>query len=93
MIPTNILIRKKGVIATIEELTDSLKSTNISPAIEMLLILSVTPVVADDIPALTEEYFENEDLTKFSALFPVLDKTTQKDYCQKIYDADKVSGR
>lgn len=78
-------------VAAIEELIDSLKSTNVSPAIEKPLILSVTPVAADDIPALTEKYFQNEDLIRFSALFPVLDKATQKAYCQKIYEADKIA--
>lgn len=78
-------------ITAIEELIDSLKNTNVSPVIEMPLILSVTPVAADDIPDLIEKYFQNGDLIRFSALFSVVDKTTQKDYCQKLYDADKIA--
>ncbi len=80
-----------GAITAIEELIDSLRSANISPEIEMPLIVSITPIVADDIPALTEKYFQNEDLIRFSALFPVLDETAQKAYCQKVYDADKIA--
>lgn len=78
-------------VSALEELIYSLKSTNISPAIEMPLILSVTPVVADDIPAFAEEYFQNEDLIKFPALFSVLDETSRRDYWQKAYDADKIA--
>ncbi len=78
-------------VSAIGELIDSLKSTNVSPTIEMPLIISVTPVAVDDIPALTETYFQNNDLIRFSALFSALDKEIQKDYCQKIYDADKIA--
>ncbi len=84
-------INDSGAVSAIEELISFLKSTNISPEIEMPLIVSVTPVAADDIPALTENYFQNEDLIRFSALFSVLDETAQKDYCQKVYDADKIA--
>ncbi len=80
-----------GAITAIEELIDSLKSASISPEIETPLIVSVTPVAADDIPALTEKYFQNEDLIRFSALFSVLDETAQKDYYKRVYDADKIA--
>ncbi len=80
-----------GAVTAVEELIDSLKNTNVSPVIEMPLILSVTPVAVDDIPNLIENYFQNEDLIRFSALFSAVDKATQKDYCQKIYDADKIA--
>ncbi|MEY8391912.1 hypothetical protein D3Z36_03030 [Lachnospiraceae bacterium] len=80
-----------GAVTAIEELIDSLKNTNVSPVIEMPLILNVTPVAVDDIPNLIENYFQNEDLIRFSALFSAVDNTTQKDYCQKIYDADKIA--
>ncbi len=84
-------INDSGAITAIEELIDSLKSANISPEIEMPLTVSVTPVAADDIPALTEKYFPNEDLIRFSALFSVLDETAPKDYYKKVYDADKIA--
>ncbi len=84
-------LNDREAILAIEELIYSLKNTDISPAIEMPLIISITPVVADDIPVLTEQYFQNEDLIRFSALFSVLDETTQKDYYKKIYDADKIA--
>ncbi|MDE6925553.1 MAG: hypothetical protein K2P59_09900, partial [Acetatifactor sp.] len=80
-----------GAVSAIEELIYSLKSANISPAIEMPLIMSITPVATDDIPALTEKYFQNEDLIRFSALFSVLDEAAQRNYCQKVYDADKIA--
>ncbi len=47
----------------------------------MPLILSVTPVAADDIPDLIEKYFQNEDLIRFSALFSVVGQTTQNPIC------------
>ena len=84
-------LNDREAISAIEELIYSLKNTDISPAIEMPLIISITPVVADDIPVLTEQYFQNEDLIRFSALFSVLDETTQKDYYKKAYDADKIA--
>ena len=84
-------LNDREAISAIEELIYSLKNTDISPAIEMPLIISITPVVADDIPGLTEQYFQNEDLIRFSALFSVLDETTQKDYYKKVYDADKIA--
>lgn len=58
---------------------------------EIPLIISVTPVAVDEIPALTETYFQNNDSIRFSALFSVLDKKNQQGYCQKIYDADKIA--
>ena len=84
-------LNDRETISAIEELIYSLKNTDISPAIEMPLIISITPVVADDIPVLTEQYFQNEDLIRFSALFSVLDETAQKDYYKKAYDADKIA--
>ena len=84
-------INDSGAVSAIEELIYSLKSANISPTIEMPLIMSITPVATDDIPALTEKYFQNEDLIRFSALFSVLDEAAQKDYYKKAYDADKIA--
>ena len=84
-------LNDREAISAIEELIYSLKNTDISPAIEMPLIISITPVAADDIPVLTEQYFQNEDLIRFSALFSVLDETAQKDYYKKAYDADKIA--
>ncbi len=84
-------LNDREAILAIEELIYSLKNTDISPAIEMPLIISITPVVADDIPVLTEQYFQNEDLIRFSALFSVLDETAQRDYYKKAYDADKIA--
>ncbi len=84
-------LNDREAISAIEELIYSLKNTDISPAIEMPLIISITPVAADDIPVLTEQYFQNEDLIRFSALFSVLDETAQKDYYKKVYDADKIA--
>lgn len=84
-------LNDREAILAIEELIYSLKNTDISPAIEMPLIISITPIVADDIPVLTEQYFQNEDLIRFSALFSVLDETAQRDYYKKVYDADKIA--
>lgn len=78
-------------IKAIEGLIDTLNSANIALPIEMPLIVSVTPIDVNDISALTEIYYQNKELTKFSALFSVLDETTQKDYLQKIYNNDEIA--
>lgn len=62
-------------IKAIEGLIDTLNSANIALPIEMPLIVSVTPIEVNDISALTEIYYQNKELTKFSAL----DETIQKD--------------
>lgn len=78
-------------IKAIEGLIDTLNSANIALPIEMPLIVSVTPIDVNDISALTEIYYQNKELTKFSALFSVLDETIQKDYCLKIYNNDEIA--
>lgn len=84
-------MRDSGAVSAIEELIYSLKNENMSPAIEMPLVVSITPVSTDDIPALAEKYFQNEDLIRFSALFSVLDEAAQRNYCQKAYNTDKIA--
>lgn len=78
-------------IKAIEGLIDTLNSANIALPIEVPLIVSVTPIDVNDISALTEIYYQNKELTKFSALFSVLDETIQKDYCLKIYNNDEIA--
>lgn len=78
-------------IKAIEGLIDTLNSSNIALPIEVPLIVSVTPIDVNDISALTEIYYQNKELTKFSALFSVLDETIQKDYCLKIYNNDEIA--
>lgn len=78
-------------IKAIEGLIDTLNSANIALPIEMPLIVSVTPIDVNDISALTEIYYQNKELTKFSALFSVLDESIQKDYCLRIYNNDEIA--
>lgn len=78
-------------IKAIEGLINTLKNTEMSLAIEMPFVLYVTPIDVNDISALVETYYQNNDLNKFSALFPVLNETTQKDYLRKIYDNDEIA--
>lgn len=78
-------------IKAIEGLINTLKNTEMSLAIEMPFVLYVTPINVNDISALVETYYQNNDLNKFSALFPVLNETTQKDYLRKIYDNDEIA--
>lgn len=84
-------INDNKAIKAIEGLIDTLNSSNIALPIEMPLIVSVTPIDVNDISALTEIYYQNKELTKFSALFSVLDETIQKDYCLKIYNNDEIA--
>lgn len=78
-------------IKAIEGLINTLKNTEMSLTIEMPFVLYVTPIDVNDISALVEIYYKNNDLIKFSALFPVLDETIQKDYLRKIYNNDEIA--
>lgn len=61
------------------------------PLIENPLIISITPIEPDNIETLAQEYFESENLTGFSAIFTVLNTTTQKEYLKEIYDNNKIA--
>lgn len=84
-------VNDNKAIKAIEGLINTLKNTEMSLPIEMPFVLYVTPIDVNDISSLVEIYYQNYDLNKFSALFPVLDETTQKDYLRKIYDNDEIA--
>lgn len=82
-----------GALAAIGSLMDSLKNENIPkfPALETPLVTNITAVGEKDLHTLAREYLESGDTIKFMAAFMVLDIKSQEEYCQTIYDRDKVS--
>lgn len=86
-------LNDSNAISAIGKLIYSLKNKDMQdyPMIDMPLITSITNVSENNLPILAEEYFENENLTEFSAIFIALDTELQKEYCQKIYDDNKIA--
>lgn len=62
-----------------------LKNTNRIPALEMPLITDIENIEGKEVNLLAEEYYQNEMLCRFSAIFPLLDPAAQEAYCQNIY--------
>ena len=86
-------LNDSGAISAIGKLIYTLKNKDMQdyPTIDMPLITNITYVSENDLSTLAEEYFENENLTGFSAIFTALDTELQKEYCQKIYDDNKIA--
>ena len=62
-----------------------LKNTNRTPALEMPLITDIENIEGKDVNLLAEEYYQNEMLCRFSAVFPLLDPAAQETYYKNIY--------
>ncbi len=86
-------LNDSNAITAIGKLIYSLKSkdTQNYPTIDIPLITNITYVNEKNLSTLAEEYFENSNLTGFSAIFTVLDTELQKEYCQKIYADNKIA--
>ena len=86
-------LNDSNAISAIGNLLYSLNNGDMQnyPTIEIPLITNVTYVSENNLSILAEEYFQNNNLTGFSAIFPVLDTELQKEYCQKIYDDNKIA--
>ena len=84
-------IADKGAIATTTELLSYLKDINTYPTIETPVITKIVYAGDKDMSALREEFYQDGDVYGFSALFLLLDEAGQKEWYQKIYDADKVA--
>ncbi len=84
-------IADKGAIATTTELLSYLKDINTYPTIETPVITKIVYAGDKDMSALREEFYQDGDVYGFSALFSLLDEAGQKEWYQKIYDADKVA--
>lgn len=84
-------LNDSNAISAIGKLLYSLNNGDMQnyPTIEIPLITNVTYVSENNLSILAEEYFQNNNLTEFSAIFPVLDTELQKEYCQKIYDENR----
>ena len=86
-------LNDSNAISAIGKLIYTLKNKDMQdyPMIDIPLITNITYVRENDLSTLAEEYFENENLTGFSAIFTALDTELQKEYCQKIYDDNKIA--
>ena len=86
-------LNDSNAISAIGNLLYSLNNGDMQnyPTIEIPLITNVTYVSENNLSILADEYFQNNNLTGFSAIFPVLDTELQKEYCQKIYDDNKIA--
>ncbi len=86
-------LNDSNAISAIGKLIYSLKNKNTQnyPTIDIPLITNITYVNEKNLSILAEEYFENSNLTGFSAIFTVLDTELQKEYCQRIYDDNKIA--
>lgn len=87
----NIEAQDNAILADLEELVDRLKKqyANSSTPLEKPLVVSVQYVGDNDLVKLAEEYYTNDELTSFSAIFSSLDITTQKEYCTKMIADEK----
>lgn len=84
-------IANKEAIATTTELLSYLKDINTDPTIETPVITKIVYAGDKDMSALREEFYQDGDVYGFSALFSFLDEAGQKEWYQKIYDADKAA--
>ena len=86
-------LNDSNAVSAIGTLISSLKNKDMqnSPAIAVPLITNIVYAPENDLSMLAEEYFENNNLTAFSAIFTALDTELQKEYYQKIYDDNKLS--
>lgn len=86
-------LNDSNAISAIGKLIYSLKNKDMQncPTIDVPLITNITHVSENNLSILAEEYYENENLTGFSAIFTVLDTKLQEKYCQKIYDDNKIA--
>ncbi len=82
-----------NAISAIGKLIYSLKNKDIQdyPMIDMPLISNIIYVRENNLSVLAEDYFKNDNLTEFSAIFTALDMELQKEYCKKIYDDNKIA--
>lgn len=80
-----------NALSAIGDLISSLKSKSAQPEIERPIVWNVIPVSPKEIPALAQQYFEQENLSYFSSLFPALDKAARQKYCEEIYNDDKLA--
>ena len=84
-------IADKEATATIAELLSYLKDINTYPTIETPVITKIVYAGDKDTSALREEFYQDGDVYGFSALFSLLDEVRQKEWYQKLYDADQAA--
>jgi hypothetical protein len=61
------------------------------PPIKTPFVVSVKDIGGQDIAGLAEEYYINDELTSFSAVFPALGMDVKKEYCDKMLEDGKIA--
>lgn len=86
-------VHNQEVLAGLKELIERLKTqySNSSIPLEKPLVVSVEYVGDSDLVELAEEYYANDELTRFSAVFPSLDAAVQKEYCTQMIENGKTA--
>ena len=86
-------LNDRNAVSAIEKLIYTLKNKDMPnyPMLETPLITNITYVGENNLSTLAEEYFESGNSMGFSAIFTALDTELQKDYCQKIYEDNKIA--
>lgn len=82
----DVLTALKGLIERL-----SVQTSGSQPSIKSPLVTSVTETGENSLEQLAEEYYKNGHMTKFSAIFPALDRDLQKDFCTRIIDDGKLT--
>lgn len=59
--------------------------------LETPLICSVDYIGDNMLDQLAAEYYSGDKMTKFVAVFPALDATIQKSYCDRMYSEGKIA--
>lgn len=87
--------KDKKVLSAIGKLINNLNEEtdkkSFSESIETPLISGISFVSSDNIEELAKEYYNDNKLSMFSAIFPSLDTTTKKEYCKLAYQENKIA--
>lgn len=82
--------KDQAVLADLKDLIERLKTNSTIP-LEYPLVVSIEYIGDNELVNLAEEYYINDELTRFSAIFSSLDHDIQKKYCNKMIEDSKLS--
>lgn len=86
-------LQDKEMLADLKKLVETLKKQSVDSTnpLEKPLVVSVEYVGNRKLVELAKEYYENNELTRFSAIFSSLDIEIQKEYCNKMVEETKLA--
>lgn len=86
-------LQDKEMLADLKELVETLKkqSDDSTNPLEKPLVVSIKYMGNRKLVELAKEYYDNGELTRFSAIFSSLDIEIQKEYCNKMVDETKLA--